>query len=94
MDLYYAAKSAGAKCELRIGESVLTFEIAEAHDVPEIGKEFDREVRMESYEKNFKKVTIGEIDLKEGKGMVELIATDIPGEEAMEFRLLTLERVE
>jgi len=91
--LYYAAKEAGAKCELRFNDAVLPFEITEAHDVPELGAEHDRYARQESYVKQFKSVPIGEIKLKEGTGTMTLQATEIPGEEAMEFRLLTLERV-
>lgn len=92
--LYYAAKSAGAKCELIFNDSVLPFEIREAHDVPELGAEHDRHPRVESYVKDFKAVSIGRINLKKGQGELTLRATEIPGEEAMEFRLFTLERVE
>jgi len=49
---------------------------------------------MESYVKDFKAVTIGKIVLKKGKGELTLRATEIPGAEAMEFRLLTLERMQ
>ena len=48
---------------------------------------------MESYVKDFKAVKIGEIMLESGKGELVLRATEIPGEEAMEFRLLTLKRM-
>ncbi|MGB0413104.1 MAG: arylsulfatase [Coraliomargarita sp.] len=92
--LYYASKSAGAKCELRFKDSVLPFEIAEAHDVPEIGAEQDRDPRIESYVKAFKAIPIGEIELQKGKGELILRALEIPGEEAFEFRMLTLERLE
>ena len=92
--LYYAAKDAGAKCELSFNDSKLEFAIAEAHDVPELGAEHDLHPRMESYVKDFKALPIGEIQLEKGKGELTLRATEIPGEEAFEFRLLTLERVE
>ena len=73
--------------------SGLKFQIAEAHDVPELGGEHDLHPRMESYVKNFKAVTIGKIVLEKGKGELTLRATEIPGAEAMEFRLLTLKRM-
>ena len=91
--LYYAAREAGAKCELTFNQSTLAFEIAEAHDVPEVGAERDLHPRQESYVKEFRAVTIGEIDLVKGTGELTLQATEIPGREAMEFRLLTLERL-
>lgn len=91
--LYYAAKEAGAKCELSFKEARLPFVIPAAHDVPETGAEHDRSPRGESYVKDFKAVTIGEISLEKGAGTLSLRALEIPGSEAMEFRLLTLERV-
>ena len=92
--LYYAAKEAGAKCELTFKGAKLPFVILEAHDVPETGAEHDRSPRMESYVKDFKAIPIGEIALEKGSGQMVLSATEIPGSEAMEFRLLTLERME
>ena len=91
--LYYAAREAGAKCELSFNDATLKFQIAEAHDVPEFGGEHDLHPRMESYVKDFKAVTIGKIVLEKGKGELTLRATEIPGAEAMEFRLLTLKRM-
>jgi arylsulfatase A-like enzyme len=93
VDLYYAARESGAMCELRFNEAVLPFEIKQAHDVPERGAEHDRYARAESYVKDFKVISIGNIALREGDGELTLKATEIPGAEAMEFRLLTLERV-
>lgn len=92
--LYYAAKEVGAKCKLTFKEAKLPFVISEAHDVPETGAEHDRSPRMESYVKDFKAISIGEITLEKGSGQMVLSATEIPGAEAMEFRLLTLERME
>ena len=90
--LYYAAQEAGAECELAFGDSILKFKIEDAHDVPEIGKKEDRSPRTESYVKDFKPLKIGTMKLEKGKGRLVLRATDFPGKEAMEFRLLTLER--
>ena len=91
--LYYAAKEAGAKCELTFKKARLPFVISEVHDVPETGAEHDRFLRAESYVKDFKAVEIGEVFLEKGPGVLNLRALEIPRGEAMEFRLLTLERV-
>ena len=91
--LYYAAKDAGAKCELRFNNSILKFQIEQPHNVPQRGAKDDRYKRAESYVKDFKAIPIGTIELKQGEGDLTLKATEIPGREAMEFRLLTLERV-
>ena len=50
-------------------------------------------LRQESYVKDFKAVKMGIIALKKGKGELTLHALKIPGKEALEFRLLMLQRV-
>lgn len=94
VNLYYAAQEPGAKCELRFKDAVLPFEILESHDVAEFGAEHDRHPRAESYVKDFRAISIGQVHLEKGEGELTLLATEIPGEEAMEFRMLTLERIE
>jgi hypothetical protein len=93
--LYYAcpAKDVGSTIELRMGDSVLRTKITEAHDPPIIGAAEDRVVRQESYEKDFKPIKIGSISLQKGDGVISLTAPEIPGDQALEFRLLTLRPV-
>ena len=92
--IFYATKSAGAKCRLSFKGASLDFTIAEAHDVPAQGKKEDRSPRTESYTKDWKELEIGEIQLERGDGELVLSALEIPGEEALELRLITLEKVE
>ena len=91
--LYYASKDAGSKYRLSFNDSHLDFVITEAHDVPEFGAEDDRHPRGESYVKRFKPISIGQIKLVKGQGTLTLNATEIPGEEAIEFRMFTLTQV-
>ena len=78
--LYYTCpeKDVGSSVTLSCGESALDFKISEAHDSPLIGGKEDRIPRWESYVKDWKVVSIGEIDLKKGKATLKLQATDIP----------------
>ncbi|QDU91129.1 Arylsulfatase [Pirellulimonas nuda] len=92
--LYYAAQEPGAKCELSFRDARLPFEITAAHDPPLRGAEHDRVPRIESYTKRFKQAALGEIELAQGPGELSLRALEIPGAEAMEFCMLTLERRE
>ena len=94
--LYYACpeKDIGSTLELRFGDSLLRTTITESHDPPIIGAAEDKVVRQESYEKDFKPVSIGTIELAEGKGTLSLSAPEIPGDQAIEFRLLTLRPVD
>ncbi|MEO0448016.1 MAG: arylsulfatase, partial [Verrucomicrobiota bacterium] len=94
VDLQYACPDAdaGSAFALTLGDSILRFSL-EAHDVPERGAENDRSPRSESYVKDFRTVTLGTLALKKGPDTLTLQATEIPGETAMEFRLLQLTRL-
>jgi hypothetical protein len=53
----------------------------------------DRSPRAESYVKAFKPMKMGRIKLRPGQSELRLQAVKIPGEQAMEFRLLMLKRI-
>lgn len=94
VEVFYAAKSGGTKYRLSFNGNDLDFAIPEAHDVPKLGAREDRSPRSESYTKDWKRLKVGLIKLNKGEGNLVLRALEIPGEEAMEFRLLTLRKVE
>jgi hypothetical protein len=95
VELYYACPQAdvGSTVELRFDNSKLVGHITEAHDPPLRGGEHDRVERQESYVKDFKSMPLGRIHLEKGKGTLTLQATEMPGKQVMEFRLLMLTRV-
>lgn len=94
--LYYACpeKDVGSTIELRMGESVLRSTITQPHDPPIIGAAEDKVLRQESYEKDFKPMKLGTIHLDQGDGVIRLTAPEIPGDQALEFRLLLLRRID
>ena len=96
VDLYYTCsrENLGSSIELSMGSSEITGKITEAHNPPLRGMENDRVKRQESYVKAFKPMDLGTIHLEEGKGTLTLKALDIPGQEAMDFRLLMFKRVD
>lgn len=93
--LHYAVPKGdeGALLELSHNGQRLRHRIAQPHEVPARGQENDRVKRMESYVKDFKAVKMGVLDLKKGKGDLTLQTLKIPGNTALEFRLLMLRRV-
>lgn len=95
VEIYYTCpeKDTGATFELSCGKNKLTGKITESHNPPLIGMENDRVERMESYVKDFKPLIAGTIHLGKGKKQLTLKATEIPGEQAMELRLLMLSRI-
>lgn len=95
VELYYSCPKAdvGAQLELSFNDSKIDCTIKEPHDPPMSGAADDRVQRMESYVKDFRPMTFGQIELKKGKGVLTLKATKIPGNSAIDFRLLMLRRV-
>jgi hypothetical protein len=55
---------------------------------------FDRKPRVEGYVKFFEPMDLGRIHLSKGTGELRLQAKKIPGDQALEFRLLMFRRVE
>ena len=95
VDLYYtlAPADVGVKITLRNGQNELEAILKEAHNPAPYGMENDRIERAESYVKDFKKLTIGEIKLQQGKRNLVLQAPHINGSTAMDVRLLVFRRL-
>ncbi|WP_276167433.1 arylsulfatase [Zobellia alginiliquefaciens] len=95
VQMYYtcAKENVGSIVELSMGNSKIATKIVEAHDPPLKGGENDRTPRMESYVKDFSPIKLGNIILKKGKGTLLLKATEIPGKEVADVRLLMFKRV-
>lgn len=96
VEIWYTcpADDIGSTIELSLGESRLRGKITEAHDPPIRGLEGERVPRTESYAKDFRPLKLGVINMSKGVGKLTLRALEIPGSQAMGFRLLTLKRVE
>lgn len=94
VEIYYTcpAKDIGAEFKLTFGNSVLKSKITEPHDPPLRGMENDRILRTQSYVKDFKPLEMGTIHLEKGSGELSLQATDIPGTQVMDFRLMMFTR--
>ena len=95
VELWYACpqKDLGAEIELSFQNQSLRTKITREVNPPLLTG-FDRKTRTEGYVKYFEPKKIGKIRLKQGKGELKLQAIRIPGEQALEFRLLMINRVE
>ena len=92
--LYYTCqeKNLGAIIQLSDGTNAISKQITSAHNPPVIGQENDRILRQESYVKDFIPLDMGTIHLNQGTATLSLKALEIPGTEAIDFRLLMLNR--
>lgn len=94
IDLYYtcAEKNVGCTLTLTCGSNSISGTVTEANDPPKSGAEHDRIPRQESYVKAFKPMRLGVIDLAKGTKPLTLSASKIPGDSAIEFRMLLLRK--
>jgi hypothetical protein len=91
--IYYtcAEPDAGSTVELRFKQSRIQGKVAEPHDPPLIGAEFDRVPRAgESYVKDFRPLRLGVFHLETGRGELTLRALDVPGKQVMDVRAVAL----
>jgi arylsulfatase A-like enzyme len=90
--LYTCSKeNVGATIELSLGDRRVSSKVMLAHDPPLRGHENDRVPRMgESQVKEFKPHRLGVLELKRGRGILTLRATDIPGKQVIDVRALVL----
>lgn len=90
VEVYFTCAEAdtGSVVVLSAGADSLMFQINQAHDPPLRGMEEDRYPRGNSYVKDWARMKIGNIHLKQGRLDLRLRALDIPGETVMDFRLL------
>ena len=95
VEVYYTcpAKDVGSTIEVSFAGEKVSGEIQQAYDPPLTGMENDRSKRIESYVKDYKKLKLGTLRLKKGKGVLTLKALEMPGSQVMDFRLLMFKRV-
>ncbi len=96
VEMFYTCPedSVGTELELSFNENKLLGRISEFHNPPLKGADDDRQERVESYVKDWKRMGLGTITLSEGEGTLSLKALKKPGKEVIDFRLFVLRRVE
>lgn len=96
--VYYTCKPAdvGSAIELSLDGAAIEVIVTEAHDPPLEGAADDRtpDRGNESYVKEFKPLSMGEIELSKGRGELTLRATKIPGKGVIDVRWVKLRLLE
>jgi arylsulfatase A-like enzyme len=95
--VYYtcAAADVGSTVELSLGSAKIQAKVTQPHDPPLYGKEHDRvERKAESYMKDFKPMSLGQVDLPAGRGELALRALTLAGKQVMDVRYVVLNRME
>ncbi len=94
--VYYTCPedAVGSKIALTLGDAQVAATVDEAHDSPLYGEEHDRADRgTESFMKDFRPMTLGRIQLAEGKGTLRLSALEIPGSQAIDVYRIVLHQI-
>lgn len=96
VELYYTCPigDEGATVELSMGDQSVQTKIVVPFDTPLTGMEHDKIVRIESYVKEFKPLSLGVLHLQKGQGQLQLKALTMPGNTVMDVRLLLFKRVD
>ncbi|MEY2586288.1 MAG: hypothetical protein RLY11_137 [Bacteroidota bacterium] len=86
-------KNVGSILEVKFNEVAVENKIVAENNAPLLGMEHDKVVREESYVKDFKPMKLGMIQLKKGKGLLELYSKKLLQPNDLECNLITLRRV-
>ena len=92
--VYYncSDKNIGTNLEMTFLQQSLNKKIKTAHTSDEIGRDYDRYPRDESYVKNFKSMNMGTLRLMKGEGILKLNATQLNANKDLEFKRIVLKR--
>lgn len=92
--VYYncSNKNIGTNLEMTFLQQTLKNKIKTAHTSNEIGRDYDRYPREESYVKNFKSMNMGTLRLMKGEGILKLNATQLNANQDLEFKRIVLKR--
>lgn len=94
--VYYtaAAEAVGSVIEVSFEGAAVRGTIQEPHDPPPYGAEADRVPRVgESLVKDFRPLTLGEVDLPQARGSLTLKAVEVAGTQVGEIRYVVLQRL-
>jgi len=92
IEAFYTVSEAnvGATIETKVGAKSITAKVAPAWDPP-LNEHDDRVPRKgESYQKEFRPLSLGKMKLPPGRTMLTLRATDIPGKSVMDLRMIRM----
>jgi hypothetical protein len=85
-----SAKDVGSTVELRFKGGSTSGKVSAAWDPPLLDQQDRIPRKAESYLKEFRKLTLPALTLEKGRGLLTLRAVEIPGQQVMDVRAITL----
>lgn len=95
VEMYYACptENVGSTIRLSLGDESLTAKITKPNDSPLIGADEDHFKRAEGYVRNWIPMKLGTMLLSPGRSKLTLKATDVPGKQVCDMRLLMFRKL-
>jgi arylsulfatase A-like enzyme len=95
-EIWYTCAEADVGCTIELGfkDARTAAKVLEPHDPPFLGQSITRYPVQESPVKMFRRMHLGSIELEAGVGEMQLRAPEISGQQAIDFRLLSLTRIQ
>ena len=95
VSVFYACseKNIGTELEMKFNDASISKKISTPNNVPVMGMENDKVERDESYVKDFKPMKLGNVELKKGKGLLELSSKNLLAADDLECNMISLKRV-
>ena len=95
VSVFYACseKNIGTELEMKFNDASISKTISTPNNVPVMGMENDKVERDESYVKDFKPMKLGNVELKKGKGLLELSSKNLLAADDLECNMISLKRV-
>ncbi len=85
IDYVCAPENVGVRFRVVLGEASIGGTITEAHNPPHLPSP-DRVTRKEVYEKEWKRLTLGQVKLQRGIADLKIVLESIPGRQAMDVK--------
>ena len=95
VSVFYACseKNIGTELEMKFNDASISKTISTPNNVLVMGMENDKVERDESYVKDFKPMKLGNVELKKGKGLLELSSKNLLAADDLECNMISLKRV-
>jgi hypothetical protein len=90
VSIHYTSPEPGDAFTLSFNQKSVSGKIKEAFDPPLLDSPDRVKRQAESYEKEFRTLEVGEVELQKGRGTLKLSATDMKGDKFADFRAVEL----
>lgn len=95
IEIHYTCKqeNVGAKIQFSYLNQTISKKVSEAFDPPLRGMKENKVYKHESYVKDWKSLSLGQVKIEKSSGIMSMKAVEIPGKEAIDLRYVNFKKV-